>query len=152
MEISDFVNMDFLAGFTGTMVCIELMIYCTKELPIIKNIPTRIYTFILTIIHLSIVKHVIGTFTFTLGNVYLIIINSLLISAILCGGYDVVLGNVQIPQGKNQQKNVDMKTHQSNDNEEDGNGNNDGNLIFSEKDNIIVSNRGRNSNINDKTN
>lgn len=119
MEINNFVNMDFLAGFTGTIVGVELLVYCTKGLPIIKKIPTRIYTFLLAVIHLLIVKYVTGSFDLTLGNVYLLIINSLLISTILCGGYDVAIGNIQIPQITNgQKKNISIDIEPSTDNEQ----------------------------------
>lgn len=108
MEINNFVDMEFLAGFAGTIICIELIVYCTKELPIINKIPTRIYTFILALIHLLIVKIAMGTVVLSIGNVYLIIINSFLISVILCGGYDIVLGNIQMPfiiNGKSKDEN-----------------------------------------------
>lgn len=171
MEINNFVNMDFLTGFAGTIVGVELIVYCTKELPIIKKIPTRIYIFLLAVIHLLIVKYVTGNFTLTLGNVYLLIINSLLISTILCGGYDVAIGNIQIPQiTSGQKKNISIDIEPSIDNEQKQNTDSTTTLentvttqtnttadtatptAMTEEENTSLSNRGRNSNINDKTN
>lgn len=156
MELNNFVNMDFLAGFAGTIVGVELIVYCTKELPFVKKIPTRAYTFILAVIHLLIVKCVMGTFTLTLGNVYLLIINSFLISTILCGGYDVALGNIQIPQMMNgQKKNISIDI-QPGSTEEPKETSNDftttGKVEATEEEIASLSNRGRNSNISDKTN
>lgn len=158
MEINNFVNMDFLAGFAGTIVGVELIVYCTKELPIIRKIPTRIYTFVLTVIHLLIVKYVMGSLDFTLGNIYLLVINSLMISTMLCGGYDVALGNIQIPQLTNgQKKDINLNIQPGNNNKSNENtdkGNNTEslpNIIAEDEENASLSNRGRNSNINDKT-
>lgn len=162
MEINNFVNMDFLAGFAGTIVGVELIVYCTKEISGIKKIPTRIYTFMLALIHLLIVKMVTGTLTFNVGNVYLLVINSLLISVILCGGYDVVIGNVQIPQITNSKKqDVTIKINPDSENEEItiSKENNDSETNDVKSTNVennneeaiaSLSNRGRNSNINDR--
>lgn len=166
MEINNFVNMDFLAGFAGTIVGVELIVYCTKELRFIKKIPTRVYTFLLAVIHLLIVKYVAGNFALTLGNIYLLIINSLLISTILCGGYDVAIGNIQIPQITNgKKKNISIDIEPGID-EQDNNMTPENKtstqintstsastpIAMTEEENASLSNRGRNSNINDKAN
>ena len=54
MEITDFLTADFLASFTGTLIAVELIVFITKDFPLIKKIPTKIYTLILAIAHLSI--------------------------------------------------------------------------------------------------
>lgn len=158
MEINNFLNMDFLAGFAGTIVGVELMVYSTKELPVIKKIPTRIYTFLLAVIHLFIVKCVTGTFDLTLGSVYLLIINSFLISTVLCGGYDIAIGNIQIPEiinGKKKNVIIDVQTgddNQQNKSKESSTTtiDNTGSPVISDEKVPSLSNR-RNSNINDKT-
>lgn len=161
MEINNFVNMDFLAGFAGTIVGVELIVYCTKEIPGIKKIPTKLYTFVLALIHLLIVKVVTGTLIFNLGNVYLLIINSLLVSVILCGGYDVVIGNVKLPKITNSKKeNISIEINpDSNDgndkaqviNKSEITRKNDTSLEKNNEEAIAsLSNRGRNSNINDR--
>lgn len=167
MELNNFVSMEFLAGFAGTLVGVELIVTCTKELPIVKKLPTKMYTFILALIHLLIVKYAMGTFKFSLGGLYLLIINSFLISIILCSGYDVALGNIQIPQLNGEKKNIKIKNETSTDlkraeNTEEFTTKKSVNTTFSsvvnsspnpstpEEDNICLSNRGRNSNLNDK--
>ena len=97
MEITNFVDMDFLMSFTGTLVTVELLVFCTKGFPLIKRIPTRFYCFLIALAHISIVKCISNTMVFTVDGFYLMIINSVFISVILCGGYDVVVGNIKIP-------------------------------------------------------
>ncbi|GEM_PF-3187319 len=157
MAITNFLTMKFLSGFTGTIVGVELLIACTKELPGIKRIPTRFYTFILALIHLVVVSFVAGSLAFTIGNFYLMVINALLISVILCGGYDVVIGNVKIPQiinSKKQDSTIKINPDSNNSkesNESKTNGVNDINVENNNEEAIAsLSNRGRNSNINDK--
>lgn len=159
MEISNFLNMDFLGGFAGTILGVELIVYCTKELPFIKKIPTRIYIFLLAVIHIFIAKYVMGAVPLNIGSVYLLIINSLLISTILCGGYDIALGNIQIPQIINgKQKNIGIDIQLSDDNQQnqsaEGSTTTTGNTtstVISDDGIAGLSNRGRNSNINDET-
>lgn len=158
MEINNFLNMDFLAGFAGTIVGVELMVYCTKELPFIKKIPTRIYTFLLAVIHLFIVKYAMGALDLTLGNVYLLIINSFLISTVLCSGYDIALGNIQIPEiinGKKKNVSIDIQSGEDNQKNQSVEGStiteNTTSTAIPEEEIAGLSNRGRNSNINDKT-
>ena len=46
MEITDFLTQNFLSSFTGTLVAVELIVFTTKDFPLIKKIPTKLYTFI----------------------------------------------------------------------------------------------------------
>lgn len=158
MEINNFLNMDFLAGFAGTIVGVELIVYCTKELPFIKKIPTRIYTFLLAVIHLFIVKYAMGALDLTLGNVYLLIINSFLISTVLCSGYDIAFGNIQIPEiinGKKKNVSIDIQSGEDNQKNQSVEGStiieNATSTAIPKEEIAGLSNRGRNSNINDKT-
>lgn len=96
MEISKFITVDFLASFTGTLFVVELIVFVTKNLPIIKKIKTRIYTFVLVMIHLIIMGIITGTATATLVYSYTAFVNSLIITAMLCGGYDVIVNKVQL--------------------------------------------------------
>lgn len=91
MEITDFLTQDFLASFTGTLVAVELVVFITKDFPIIKKIPTKIYTLILAIAHLIIVKTATGSIAMSVECYYRIFINSLVIVLILCGGYDTIM-------------------------------------------------------------
>ena len=49
MEITGFVTQNFLSSFAGTLVAVEIIVFTTKNFPIIKRIPTKFYTFILNI-------------------------------------------------------------------------------------------------------
>ena len=91
MEITNFVTESFLSSFAGTLVAVELIVFTTKNFPIIKKIPTKLYTFILAVIHLIIVQVVIGKADITVEFVYILIINSLILEVILCGGYDTLM-------------------------------------------------------------
>ena len=96
MEISNFITVDFLSSFTGTLFAVELIVFITKNLPIIKNIRTRIYTSIIAIAHILIMGIATGTAAFTVVYFYTSFIDALIITALLCGGYDVVIKKVQL--------------------------------------------------------
>ena len=91
MKITNFVTESFLSSFAGTLVAVELIVFTTKNFPIIKKIPTKLYTFILAVIHLIIVQVVIGKADITVEFVYILFINSLILEVILCGGYDTLM-------------------------------------------------------------
>ena len=91
MEITNFVTENFLSSFAGTLMAVELMVFTTKNFPIIKKIPTKLYTVILAVIHLVIVQIVIGKADITVEFVYILFINSLIVELILCGGYDTLI-------------------------------------------------------------
>lgn len=94
MELTDFITLDFIKTFSGTLIAIELVVAVTKGIPIIKRIPTRIYTFFLTVIHLIIMRASSGSNEYTIQSCYLLFLNSIVISIILCGGYDTMINKV----------------------------------------------------------
>ncbi|MDU2670971.1 MAG: hypothetical protein E7C49_03075 [Clostridium sp.] len=94
MEINNFVTTDFLASFTGTLFVVELMVFVTKNLPIIKKVRTRFYTFILALSHIIIMGFVTKTATQTVVYYYSVLINSLIVTVMLCGGYDIIIDKV----------------------------------------------------------
>lgn len=96
MEITNFLTAEVLINFTMTIIMTELWVSFTKEFILIKKLPTRIYTFILAAIHLSIINSQAGLFTLTTLGVYTLLCNALIISIVLCGGYDVVVGKITI--------------------------------------------------------
>lgn len=124
MEITNFLTQSFLTTYTGTLVAVELMVFATKGLPLIKKIPTRVYTFALTIIHSVIINVINGTLESSLKFYYLLFINALVITVALCGGYDVVVGkmnlslnqsndektNDSLSNTKDSKKNIDKST------------------------------------------
>lgn len=91
MEITGFVTQNFLSSFAGTLVAVEIIVFTTKNFPIIKRIPTKFYTFILSIIHLIIVQVTNGKTDITVEYIYMLFINSLVVVLILCGGYDTIM-------------------------------------------------------------
>ncbi|WP_294388913.1 hypothetical protein [uncultured Clostridium sp.] len=105
MEITNFVTENFLSSFAGTLVTVELIVFTTKEFPLIKKIPTKLYTFILAVIHLFIVQIIIGKSDITIGCVYLLFVNSLIVELILCGGYDTLMSKLKsVRKSANQSK------------------------------------------------
>lgn len=92
MEITNFVTENFISSFAGTLLAVELIVFTTKDLPLIRKIPTRLYTFILAVIHLVIVQVVSEKIDITVEFVYILLINSLIVDMILCGGYDTLIG------------------------------------------------------------
>lgn len=91
MEITDFITKNFISSFAGALVAVELIVFITKNFPLIKKIPTKFYTFILAIIHLIIIKIFGGNIEINIQEIYLLFINSLLIVLALCGGYDTIM-------------------------------------------------------------
>ena len=96
MEITDFLTQNFLSSFTGTLVAVELIVFTTKDFPLIKKIPTRLYTFSWSIIHLIIVKVTSGVMDLNVECVYRLFINALVVTLMLCGGYDTIMQRLNI--------------------------------------------------------
>lgn len=94
MEVNNFVTTEFLSSFTGTLFVVELIVFVTKNLPIIKKIRTRGYTFILSIIHITLMGFATKTAGQTILYYYSVMINSLMVTVMLCGGYDIIIDKV----------------------------------------------------------
>ena len=116
MEITDFLTQNFLSSFTGTLVAVELIVFTTKDFPLIKRIPTRLYTFSWAIIHLIIVKFTGGVMELNVECIYRLFINALVVTLILCGGYDTIIQrlNVIIGNGEKIEKGSAKKTEENN--------------------------------------
>lgn len=96
MEITNFLTLEFLLTFMGTILAVELIVAFTKELPLIKQLPTKAYTLVIAMLHLLIVQVIGGQVIVTIVNMYLLFINALIISVMLCGGYDFMVGKIKI--------------------------------------------------------
>lgn len=96
MEITNFVNLDFITSFIGAIIAVELIVFTTKNWFLIRKIPTKAYTLLIGIIHLLITQVLTGTTELTIINIYLLIINALIIACVLCGGYDFAVGKINI--------------------------------------------------------
>ena len=108
MEINNFLTQETLMTFMGTLIIVELWVGFTKELPIIKLIPTRAYTLTLSIMHMFIINVATGIMTVNMINIYLLLCNSLLVSVLLCGGYDLYIGKLNI-NGMSNKENKQIK-------------------------------------------
>ena len=100
MEITNFISSEALTTFLMTILVVELWVSFTKEMVFIKSIPTKVYTFILTTIHLFIINTTSLFFSWTVLGIYGLLCNALIISVMLCGGYDVVTKKITINNNK----------------------------------------------------
>lgn len=96
MEITNFLTPDMLVTFAVTLVIVELWVGFTKDFPYIKKIPTKIFTFILAVIHLFIINSGLGTLNYSLIGIYTMLCNGLIMTVLLCGGYDVIIGKIEV--------------------------------------------------------
>lgn len=94
MEITNFLTADALITFTITLIMVELWVAFTKELPFIKKIRTKFYTFLLAIVHLAIINTSVGLFPITCIGIYTLLCNALILSTLLCGGFDITTGKI----------------------------------------------------------
>ncbi len=99
MEITNFVTENFLSSFAGTLLAVELIVFTTKSLPLIRKIPTKLYTFVLAVIHLIIVQVSSKKVDITVEFIYILFINSLIVEVILCGGYDTLMNKFRNIKG-----------------------------------------------------
>lgn len=94
MEITNFLTINDLTNFTMTLVMVELWVAFTKELPFIKKIRTKLYTFLMASIYLIIINTSINLFPMSFMGILVLLCNALGIATILCGGFDVVTGKI----------------------------------------------------------
>lgn len=94
MEITNFLNAESLITFTMSLVMVELWVNFTKEWFVIKKLPTKLYTLILAIVHLAVINVEVGLFSMTAIGVYTLLCNALIVSVILCGGFDIITGKI----------------------------------------------------------
>lgn len=94
MEFKDFLTIDYISTFMGTVVVTMLMVQFFKELPLVKKMPTRYFTFIVALF--NIVMCTVLTNTFTLVGLYLMFINAMLVTFTSTGGYDFAVKSVMV--------------------------------------------------------
>ena len=82
----------------GTVVVTMLMVQFSKELLGVKKIPTRYFTFVIAFLNILICSALTGNFA--LSNLYLMLINAMLVTFTATGGYDFAIKNVKIQKGK----------------------------------------------------
>lgn len=96
MEFTNFLSVDMITTFSLSIIVIELWVAFTKELPIIKKIPTKFYTWLIAVIHLAVINTNIGIFSLSILGIYLLLCNALIFSFLLCGGYDIAVGKITL--------------------------------------------------------
>lgn len=94
MVLDNFVTWDFISGYVGTVIVTMLIVQFLKEFPFIKKMPTRYFTFIIAF--LNIVATNIATKSFSISNLYLMIINAILITFTSTGTFDFTFNSVKV--------------------------------------------------------
>lgn len=94
MEFKDFLTIDYISTFMGTVVVTMLIVQFLKELPGIKKMPTRYFTFLVAFF--NIVMCSVLTNTFTLVGLYLMFINAMLVTFTATGGYDFAVKSITV--------------------------------------------------------
>lgn len=94
MVFESFLTIDYIKTFMGTVIVTMLVVQFLKELPLIKKIPTKYFTFIVAFLNLLICS--LLTSTFAVNNLYLMFINSMLVTFTSTGGYDFAIRDVKI--------------------------------------------------------
>ena len=98
MEFTDFLTIDYLCTFMGTVAVTMLIVQFLKELPGIKKIPTKYFTFVVAFMNILICSALTGNFA--LSNLYLMLINAVLVCFAATGGYDFAAKSVTIKTQK----------------------------------------------------
>ncbi len=93
MIFEQFLTLDYISTFLGTVIVTMLMVQFFKELPYIKKIPTKYFTFIVALFNIVICSILTNSFAFK--NLYLVFINAILVTFTSTGGYDFTVGNVK---------------------------------------------------------
>lgn len=106
MGITNFLTENFLSTFAGSIIAVELIVAVTKELPLIKRVPTKGYTAIIAFSHLLIINITNGTLKANVSNVYCLFVNAVVIAVLLCGGYDIAFGKLDVASVKNGRMNI----------------------------------------------
>ena len=98
MEFTDFLTIDYISTFMGTVAVTMLIVQFLKELPGIKKIPTKYFTFIVAFLNILICSFI--TDNFAVSNLYLMLINAVLVCFTATGGYDFAVKSVKIQKDK----------------------------------------------------
>ncbi|QAT39542.1 hypothetical protein [Clostridium sp. JN-9] len=98
MVLDNFLTWSFLGGFMGTVIVTMLVTQFLKEVPFIKAVPTKYFTFIVAFINILAVAIANGTFAF--NGIYLMFINAIVVTFTSTGTYDFVVRPVQIIENK----------------------------------------------------
>lgn len=89
MSPESFFTWSDLATYAGSTLAVMIVVQFTKELPVIKKIPTRLWAYLLSVVIL-----ILGT-VFTVSpiapqDILLCLINAVLVAMAAIGGYHAV--------------------------------------------------------------
>lgn len=90
--MSNFLTMEYISTFMGLIFVTSMMVQFLKDLPGIRNIPTRYFTFGISLFNIIVCSVILGNFT--LAGLYLMVLNSMLVTFSATGGYDFVAKKV----------------------------------------------------------
>ncbi|EPY2277909.1 hypothetical protein ACXAT3_002661 [Clostridium sporogenes] len=86
MSINDFMKLDQLATFTGSVLVVFMIVQVLKDLKPLKQLPTKYLSIIIGILNVIMVAVMQGKFDVT--QLYLMIINGTLVGLVATGTYD----------------------------------------------------------------
>lgn len=86
MILDSFITWDFLSQYMGVVIVTMILVQFVKELPLIKIMPTKYLTAIIAF--LTLLSAHLGTDRFSWGELYLIFLNSILVTMTATGGWD----------------------------------------------------------------
>ncbi|MHB9924552.1 hypothetical protein [Clostridium botulinum] len=86
MSINDFMKLDQLATFTGSVLVVFMIVQVLKDLKPLKQLPTKYLSIMTGILNVIMVAVMQGKFDVT--QLYLMIINGTLVGLVATGTYD----------------------------------------------------------------
>lgn len=101
--MTDFLTWSYITTFIGIVFCTQMLVEFFKELPFIKSIPTKYFTAIVAFVLILFGKIFVGDFS--LIDIPLILLNSVLVTFTTTGGKDFNYKKVTIKEYKEDVKN-----------------------------------------------
>lgn len=92
--MSNFLTMEYISTFMGLIFVTSMMVQFLKDLPYIKLVSTRYVTFFIALFNIIVCSVILGNFT--LAGLYLMVLNSMLVTFSATGGYDFVAKKVNM--------------------------------------------------------
>ena len=86
MILDSFITWDFLGQYMGVVIVTMILVQFVKELPLIKIMPTKYLTAIIAFT--TLLSAQLGAHKFSWGELYLVFLNSILVTMTATGGWD----------------------------------------------------------------
>lgn len=97
-QLTEFLSLDYISTFIGTVIVTMLLVQFLKDLPFIKKVPTKYFTFIIAFVNILMCSILLDTFK--VSNLYLMFLNAMLITFTSTGGYDFTIKKVIAKEDK----------------------------------------------------